>query len=1027
MRTEGENPASVTGGYRAVFEAAPDAMLVHDAETTAVLDANRAAVDLFGRSREELLDVDLATLGLDSDESVSELVEREGEFDVEWQFDDSDGDTRWVEGTVRSVSMDGSDWIVSFLSEAPDGDATQDRSPEHDVDGQLGTNVQLHQHPEYLETVAENLPIILFALDTEGTFTISCGSALEQLGLEPGEAVGSTIQEMYADHPDVRDAAERALEGEDVRTTAELGELLFETWYRPVTNQDGDVQQVLGVSVDITEQRERERRLEEREAILQQLTETTDDVFWLFDSDFSESQFVNDAYESVWGRSVAALQEDPMDFMEGVHPDDRELMLENIERLQNGESIEAEYRVNPGDDFQRWVSVRGEPIYDDQGALVRVAGYAREITDRKETKQKLVRRSKAIETTADGIGIFDADEQFVYANQAQADIYGYDDPEALLGNSWRMLYDDDQIEWFEATVLPELLEAGQWRGEVVGKRADGTPVPTEISLSVLDSGELVGVVRDITDRKEQERQLTRSERQFEAVFNDPQMLVGVLDTDGVIQQVNETAVELSPADREQIEGTPFPETPWWAHDEELQSDIRRWISRAAEGTYVDYETVHPVADDEWITVEGSLRPVTDEDGEVVALIVSARDITERKKRERQLEELSEATEDLSYAKTPDEVAERIVDIAGEVLEQQVVAMWQYDDETDRLLPWTASPEARAIVTESGSDGLGSIPSESDEMSAFRGGEPTLVNDYQELDVPAHPETPLGSLLLFPIGDYGLLNVGSLEVGAFDAAERNLLSMLASHAEAAFQRAEREHDLETYKNKLEESNENLQEFAYIASHDLQEPLRSVTSYLDLIESEYHDQLDDDGQFYIERAESNASRMSEMIDALLQYSRVETEASEFSTVDADKVLSDTLDSLTVLVEESGAEIVSESLPTVVADENQLGQVFQNLLKNAVEHGGDPPEITITATETDEAWEFAVADNGSGIPEAQHDRVFEIFQQASADDDSGEAGIGLAICERIVSRHQGDIWVESNGNGATFTFTLPKNRNE
>jgi PAS domain S-box-containing protein len=888
MSTEHEGPAIGEGA----FEASPNPILVHDAETGAIVGANAAAADLLGRSRAALRGSDVGELtppGGSLQDDLSSLLERvrtEGTGTAEWQLSGPDGEPRSVEVELRA---DGEDRVLSFLSPATDRPGRERRRDQ--------------QH-EHLETVVEHMPVVLFALDPDGRFTLSRGSALDRLGLEPGELDGASVFDVYADTPEIISAVERALDGEHVRATQSVGDLSFDTLYRPVV-EDGEVQHVIGVSLDVTEQVERERRLEENEAILRQLTRTTDDVFWLFDADFTETLFVNDAYEEVWGRSIEDLRADAMDFMEGVHPEDREHVAEVIERLRNGESTETEYRVNPEEEFGRWVSVKGEPIFDESGEVVRAAGFA----------------------------------------------------------------------------------------------------------------------RDITERKAREERLERSERQFDAVFNDPGALVGVLDPDGTVLRVNETALELVDVDRSTIRGTAFAETPWWRHDEALQADLREWVRRAADGEYVTFEAEHPGDEGETMTVEGSLRPVTDENGAVVSLVASARDITARTRREAQLEALSEATERLALAQTPDEVAERVVEIASEVLEQPVTALWCHDDEDGgRLAPWAASGEVQRLGERT--DGLPTMEPGTAEMDTFRDGSPRYIPDYRGLDDSAHPEDALGSLLLFPVGDYGLLGVGSPATDAFGDAERNLLAILASNAETAFRRAEREQALETYKNKLEESNENLQEFAYIASHDLQEPLRSVTSYLDLIETEYHDALDEDGRFYIERAETNASRMSAMIDALLQYSRVETEGSSFETVDAGAVLSDTIDGLAVLVEESGAEIRTGDLPTVTADGDQLGQLFQNLIENAIEHGADPPTVEVSARDAGDAWEFTVADDGPGIPEQHHDRVFEIFQQATTDDDKGEAGIGLAICERIVSRHHGDIWVESDGeDGARFKFTIPK----
>lgn len=666
---------------------------------------------------------------------------------------------------------------------------------------------------------------------------------------------------------------------------------------------DGAPLRAAGIHLDIDDRKQAETQLEAKEAILTQLTETAEDVFWMFDAEFTEIQFVNDAYEDVWGRSIADLEADPMDFAEGIHPEDRDIAMGAVERLRNGESASVEYRVNPKEDFSRWVSINGEPVYDESGELVRVAGIA----------------------------------------------------------------------------------------------------------------------RDITERKAREQDFRRSERQFEAVFNDPQLLMAVLDTDGIIQHVNQKAAELAPADRSDIEGTPFPETPWWSYDPDLQADLRGWIDRALDGEYVHFEAEHPVSGDEWITAEGSLRPVTGEDGEVIALIASATDITARKQREEQLEVISETTKDLIGAPSPSAVAERVVDIVGGVLDDPVCAIWQYDSETDQLEPWIATGAADRLTD--ADDTLGPISTDTTEKTVFDEGTPQIIDSYGTVDDPAYPDTSLSSMLLHPIADYGLLLVGDTEPDVFGATKQNLMSILESHAEAAFERAEREQALENYKNKLEESNENLQEFAYIASHDLQEPLRSVTSYLDLLISEYHDDLDDDAQFYINRAESNASRMSSMIDALLQYSRVETKGEDLRPVDADAILEETLSGLEVLRSETDAEITVESLPTVTADRNQLGQLFQNLIKNAIEHGGDPPEIDVSATDVGDAWQFAVADNGPGIPEKHHDRIFEIFQQATTSDENGEGGIGLAICERIAARHDGEIWVESDGTGSTFKFTIPK----
>jgi chemotaxis family two-component system sensor kinase Cph1 len=223
-------------------------------------------------------------------------------------------------------------------------------------------------------------------------------------------------------------------------------------------------------------------------------------------------------------------------------------------------------------------------------------------------------------------------------------------------------------------------------------------------------------------------------------------------------------------------------------------------------------------------------------------------------------------------------------------------------------------------------------------------------------------------------------------------------------------------------RLERSNERLQEFAYIASHDLQEPLRMVSSYLGLLEAEYADELDAEADEYIEYAVDGAERMQQMVNALLTYSRVETEADPLEPTDASGVVESVLRDLELLVAETDAEVTVETLPTVMADRNQLGQLFQNLLKNAIQHAGEsPPSVNVSATDVGEYYRFEVTDDGEGIPESKQDEIFRIFEGS---DDPGGTGIGLAICRRIVGRHDGEIWVESEqGAGTTVYFTLPK----
>ena len=238
-----------------------------------------------------------------------------------------------------------------------------------------------------------------------------------------------------------------------------------------------------------------------------------------------------------------------------------------------------------------------------------------------------------------------------------------------------------------------------------------------------------------------------------------------------------------------------------------------------------------------------------------------------------------------------------------------------------------------------------------------------------------------------------------------------------------------------ERRLKESNERLEQFAHAASHDLQEPLRMVSSYLQLLERRYGDDLDADGREFIDYAVDGADRMRAMIEGLLQYSRVKSQGDPFEPVDLDAVLADACDDLQVKIEEFDAEITAEDLPVVEGDSDQLRQVFQNLLDNAIEYSGDEPaHVHVTAErretregDTDEPeraeWVLSVQDDGIGIDPAHVDSIFQVFERLHTHDEHPGTGIGLALCERIVERHGGEIWVESSpGEGSTFSFTLP-----
>jgi light-regulated signal transduction histidine kinase (bacteriophytochrome) len=292
---------------------------------------------------------------------------------------------------------------------------------------------------------------------------------------------------------------------------------------------------------------------------------------------------------------------------------------------------------------------------------------------------------------------------------------------------------------------------------------------------------------------------------------------------------------------------------------------------------------------------------------------------------------------------------------------------------------------------------------------------------------------------------GILLVFRLTNAPFTRTDLTLFNVLADRVGTALETMHlfaetkrRQHELEqeiAERRQVEEaltnSNHQLEQFAYAVSHDLQEPLRMVKSYLQLLERRYKGQLDQDADEFIAFAADGATRMQTLISDLLTYSRVSTDAKPLESTNCTTLLDSVLADLKIAIEESGVVVTHDDLPTLMADDTQLRRVFQNLIGNAIKfHRDRPPEVHIGIEhkegESDEEtayWLFSVQDNGIGIDPSKFEQVFMIFQRLHARTDYEGTGVGLAICKKIVERHEGRIWVESEpGKGSTFYFTIP-----
>jgi signal transduction histidine kinase len=267
-------------------------------------------------------------------------------------------------------------------------------------------------------------------------------------------------------------------------------------------------------------------------------------------------------------------------------------------------------------------------------------------------------------------------------------------------------------------------------------------------------------------------------------------------------------------------------------------------------------------------------------------------------------------------------------------------------------------------------------------------------------------------------------VECIKQGAADYVLKDQLVRLPESVNRALREKKMREENKRFQDELARSNRDLEQFAYVASHDLQEPLRMVATYTQLLAERCKGKLDDQGEKYIHYAVDGAMRMQTLIRDLLAFSRVGREGTEASPTDLNAVVEEALRNLEAARQESGAQVLFEGLPEIPADRLQLVQLFQNLIGNAIKfRGPEAPVIRVTAEKKAAEWSFTVADNGIGIAPEHAEIVFVIFKRLHTRTEYPGSGIGLSICKKIVENHGGRIWVESQpGKGSAFHFTLP-----
>ena len=515
-----------------------------------------------------------------------------------------------------------------------------------------------------------------------------------------------------------------------------------------------------------------------------------------------------------------------------------------------------------------------------------------------------------------------------------------------------------------------------------------TDVLYNASLYRDESGGALGVfaaARDITERKRAEEQLRQASDYARSLLEASLDPLVTISPQGKITDVNAATERVTGIGREQLIGTDFSD--YFSDPEQARAGYQKVF---AEGSVVDYplKVRHSGGSTTAVLYNASLY--RDQTGKVIGIFAAARDVTERNRAEQALREAS------LYARSLLEASlDPLVTISAEGKITDVNAATESA---------TGVPRERLIDTD--------FSDYFTDAEAARAGYQRVFAEGSVIDYPLAIRHASGAVTDVLYNAAIFRNERGAVLGVFAAARD--VTELKRAQEALAERAD----------ALARSNADLEQFAYVASHDLQEPLRMVSSYTQLLSRRYEGKLDSDADEFIHFAVDGAKRMQVLINDLLAFSRVGTRGQPFARVETRLCLEEALANLKATIDEHDARVEAEDLPPAIVDRQQLVQLFQNLIANAIKfHGSDPPLVRVTAQRRGADWMFGVADNGIGIEPQYFERIFTIFQRLHARDEFPGTGIGLAICKKIVQRHGGRIWVESNpGSGSAFHFTIP-----
>ena len=764
----------------------------------------------------------------------------------------------------------------------------------------------------------------------------------------------------------------------------------------PIRDPDGKILRWFGTSTDISESKD-------SGAKYRGLLEAAPDAMVVVNED-GEIVLLNLQAEKQFGYSrdellgVKVKNIIPKGFAERLIADGTRTAAEALAQ-QIGTGIELLARRKNGTEFP--IEIMLSPLESAEGTLVTAA--VRDISVRKAAEKHLAqmegRYRGLLEAAPDAMVVVNQAGEIVLLNVQAEKQFGYRRDE-LVGQIVKNIIPEGFAERLISDSTRTAAEAlAQQIGtgiELIGRRKDGTQFPIELMLSPLESAEgilVTAAIRDISVRRDAENHLARMEGRYRGLLEAAPDAMVVVNPGGEIVLLNVQAEKQFGYRRDELVGQKVKNIIPEGFAERLIADALRTSADALAqqiGTGIELTGRRKNGSD--FPIEIMLSPL--ESAEGILVTAAIRDISVRRDAENHLARMEGRYRGLLEA-APDAMV--VVNPSGEIVLLNVQAEKQFGYSRDELV----GQKVKNIIPEGFAERL--------VADALRSAEDALAQQIGTgIELTARRKNgsnfPI-ELMLSPLeSSEGILVTAAIrDITTRKKAEANLLDKV---------------------EELNRSNEELGQFAYIASHDLQEPLRMVASYTQLLSRRYKGKLDADADEFIAFAVDGASRMQRLIQDLLTYSRVGTKGQDMLDVSSEDALQQALINLRGAIEDSGALVTHDPLPAVLADEMQLVQLFQNLVGNAIKYQSPGiPKVHISAARNGpHKWVFSVKDNGLGIDPQYFEKIFGMFQRLHKREEFAGTGIGLAICKKIVERHGGSISVESEpGNGSTFQFAL------